>query len=128
MTTTEQTSIYDAMTSTDGDRATEPDYCYGCGQRPGAQMHCAPSADRRLTCNAYPAVPRVSIFPLDVESADTMPALHLRIMRETAQRVENETRVTVYALREAGWSWSRIANVLGTSKQAAQQRYGRFVN
>jgi hypothetical protein len=38
---------------------------------------------------------------------------------------ERELTHAVDRAREAGWSWRRIGEQLGTSSQAAHQRYGR---
>jgi hypothetical protein len=42
-----------------------------------------------------------------------------------AQELDAATQVAVDGLRERGYSWSEIASRLGTSRQAAQQRWGR---
>lgn len=41
--------------------------------------------------------------------------------REASERAVREA---VEACRADGWTWERIGNVLGVSRQAAQQRYG----
>lgn len=45
----------------------------------------------------------------------------LRSVETAAQTAQHDL---VGAMRDAGWSWSAIAECLGTSKQAAQQRFG----
>ncbi len=42
-------------------------------------------------------------------------------------RTEHQMAEAVVAARAAGLSWKRIGEQLGTSAQAAQQRYGSFV-
>lgn len=42
-----------------------------------------------------------------------------------AAELDAATRVAVEGLRERGYSWGHIASRLGTSRQAAQQRWGR---
>jgi hypothetical protein len=42
-------------------------------------------------------------------------------------RSERQIIDAVIAARNAGISWARIGNLLGTSAQAAQQRYGAGV-
>jgi cation transport ATPase len=42
-------------------------------------------------------------------------------------RTEHQIAEAVVAARAAGLSWKRIGEQLGTSAQAAQQRYGSFV-
>lgn len=44
--------------------------------------------------------------------------------REARQLAELEVRQMVKKARRAGVSWTQIGDVLGTTKQAAQQRYG----
>ena len=45
-----------------------------------------------------------------------------------AQRARDAAEAAVYLAvsncRAEGWTWERIGNVLGVSRQAAQQRYG----
>ena len=43
-------------------------------------------------------------------------------VRDEADRA---TATAVAALREQGFSWADVARVIGCSRQAAQQRYGR---
>lgn len=45
-------------------------------------------------------------------------------LRRAAETVESATRTAVERSREAGASWAEVAEPLGTSRQAAQQRYG----
>jgi len=49
--------------------------------------------------------------------------------RSDSIRVRSERHIidAVIAARNAGISWARIGNLLGTSAQAAQQRYGAVV-
>jgi hypothetical protein len=42
-----------------------------------------------------------------------------------ATELDAATHVAVEGLRERGYSWGEIASRLGTSRQAAQQRWGR---
>jgi hypothetical protein len=41
-----------------------------------------------------------------------------------AQEIDHATTVAVTGLRHAGYSWADIANRLGITRQAAQQRWG----
>ncbi len=45
----------------------------------------------------------------------------------TRARSERQIVDAVVAARAAGISWSKIGEILGTSAQAAQQRYGEVV-
>lgn len=45
----------------------------------------------------------------------------LREMRDFATWLEEET---IAGLRSEGWTWAQVGDLLGTTRQAAQQRYG----
>lgn len=51
---------------------------------------------------------------------DTLP-----LLRELVDQAEEVMRASVEQCRAEGYSWGEIAQRLGTSRQAAQQRYGR---
>jgi hypothetical protein len=58
-----------------------------------------------------------------------MKEIYLRDMSKAqseADRVQNEIFGCVSGARRHGASWAEIAEQLGTSRQAAQQRYGRY--
>jgi hypothetical protein len=63
----------------------------------------------------------------NAESANHTDKEHL----DTLNLIENavwQVRHNLLAdLRLAGWSWARIGQLLGVSRQAAEQRYGRAV-
>lgn len=48
--------------------------------------------------------------------------------RAVKQRADAERAIveSVAAMRAARWSWSSVGAILGTTGQAAQQRYGRI--
>lgn len=48
----------------------------------------------------------------------------IAVAAEQAKKVDEELRAAVAAAREGGDTWTRIATLLGTSRQAAQERYG----
>lgn len=52
-------------------------------------------------------------------------ALNLERAVMAAQDAEDEIRRIIPALRAHGASWATIGEILGVSKQAAQQRYGQ---
>jgi hypothetical protein len=52
----------------------------------------------------------------DIEALAAMVAL--------AEHIETAIRTAVIGLRSFGYSWTDIANQLGVSRQAAQQRWG----
>lgn len=62
--------------------------------------------------------------PRAEDERDARPYHALR--RAVSQRAEAERAVldAVAAMRAANWTWSSIGALLGTSGQAAQQRYG----
>ncbi|MFP3882777.1 MAG: hypothetical protein ACLFRT_01630 [Actinomycetota bacterium] len=60
---------------------------------------------------------------------DQVPVEEYLLRRAALTRARSEREVVdaVAAARSAGISWSKIGEVLGTSAQAAQQRYGTVV-
>lgn len=50
---------------------------------------------------------------------------HIVSARLAAQEAERKLYEAVVAAREHGESWTAIAAALGTSRQAAQQRFGK---
>jgi predicted transcriptional regulator len=53
------------------------------------------------------------------------PALALRAVASLRALVEATEELHVRRARELGWSWQQIAGLLGVSKQAVHQKYGR---
>ena len=60
------------------------------------------------------------------DSEDERPVEEYLLERAALNRARSEQQIVdaVVAARLAGISWSRIGDALGTSGQAAQQRYG----
>ena len=58
------------------------------------------------------------------------PVEEYLVQRAAAARARSERQIVeaVSAARAKGISWRRIGELLGTSAQAAQQRYGTFVD
>lgn len=55
-----------------------------------------------------------------------LPARDLAAQLENASdAIESARRILVMRLRESGRSWAEVGAVLRTTRQAAQQRYGR---
>jgi hypothetical protein len=52
------------------------------------------------------------------------PLTRLRVAALKRAAVEVEISEAVHQAREAGMSWSRLGEVLGTSGEAVRQRYG----
>jgi hypothetical protein len=54
------------------------------------------------------------------------PVSHNALIKAVGDRAaaEREIVLAVAAMRSANWAWSHIGGILGTSGQAAQQRYG----
>jgi hypothetical protein len=63
------------------------------------------------------------------KSGDERPVEEYLLERATVARARSERQVldAVTGARSKGVSWQRIGEILGTSAQAAQQRYGTAV-
>lgn len=63
------------------------------------------------------------------DPADERPVEEYLLQRAALARARSERQVVdaVVAARSAGLSWQRVGELLGTSAQAAQQRYGTVV-
>jgi predicted transcriptional regulator len=59
----------------------------------------------------------------DVTSED--PGVGLRAVASLRSLLEAVEELQVDAARERGWTWQEIASVLGVSKQAVHQKYGK---
>lgn len=59
-----------------------------------------------------------------------VPVEEYLLKRATLARARSERELVdaVIAARQKGTSWQRIGDILGTSAQAAQQRYGELVD
>jgi predicted transcriptional regulator len=53
------------------------------------------------------------------------PAVGLRAVASLRSLLEAVEELQVGAARERGWTWQEIASVLGVSKQAVHQKYGK---
>ena len=60
--------------------------------------------------------------PVDADRVDS-PLLQLRRAAWRRAKVERDLRDAVRTARDAGESWARIGEQLGTSGEAARQRY-----
>lgn len=65
----------------------------------------------------------------DPDQATEIPVEEYLLRRAVIARARTEQRLldTVVGARAAGMSWHKIGALLGTSAQAAQQRYGAVV-
>jgi len=65
----------------------------------------------------------------DPGPSDERPVEEYLLERAALARARGELQIVdaVTAARAKGVSWQRIGELLGTSAQAAQQRYGQFV-
>lgn len=63
------------------------------------------------------------------DEGDERPVEEYLLERAVLDRARSERQVidAVVAARGAGASWQKVGNLLGTSAQAAQQRYGSVV-
>jgi hypothetical protein len=58
------------------------------------------------------------------QTASDNPEIGLRGVASLRALLEAVEELQVRRARELGWSWQRIATLLGVSKQAVHQRYG----
>jgi hypothetical protein len=65
----------------------------------------------------------------DPDNAEEIPVEEYLLQRAVVARARSEQQLLdrVVAARAAGLSWQKIGALLGTSAQAAQQRYGTVV-
>ena len=65
----------------------------------------------------------------DPETGDERPVEEYLLERAALARARSERQIVdaVTTARSKNVSWQRIGELLGTSAQAAQQRYGNFV-
>lgn len=65
----------------------------------------------------------------DPQPGDERPVEEYLIQRAAIARARSERQIVeaVTAARSKGLSWQRVGELLGTSAQAAQQRYGHLV-
>jgi hypothetical protein len=69
----------------------------------------------------------VSSEPADVVAGVSSPDpdVGLRAVASLRALLEAVEKLQVANAREQGWSWQRIAAVLGVSRQAVHQKYGK---
>jgi len=51
----------------------------------------------------------------------------LRVAQRAAEEAESNLVAAIANMRRRGWSWQRVGEVLGTSRQAAWERFHRRV-
>jgi hypothetical protein len=59
------------------------------------------------------------------QTASEDPEIGLRAVASLRALVEAVEELQVQRARELSWSWQRIAELLGVSKQAVHQKYGK---
>jgi predicted transcriptional regulator len=59
------------------------------------------------------------------QAASEDPEVGLRGVASLRALLEAVEELQVRRARKLGWSWQRIAELLGVSKQAAHQKYGK---
>ena len=59
------------------------------------------------------------------QTASEDPAIGLRGVASLRALLEAVEELQVRRAREVGWSWQQIAALLGVSKQAVHQKYGK---
>lgn len=99
---------------------------------------CLPSRQSlHVTGNQYaasdlPELPdlaaRIAQDSRRLESADTEPLDAVRITRDIGRLSDTALRAAVDRARASGHTWQEISDVLGTSRQAAFQRFGKPID
>jgi len=66
---------------------------------------------------------------LDADQTEEIPVEEYLLQRAVVTRARSEQQLldAVITARAAGLSWQKIGIILGTSAQAAQQRYGAVI-
>jgi predicted transcriptional regulator len=59
------------------------------------------------------------------QAASDDPQIGLRGVASLRALLEAVEELQVHRARELGWSWQQIAELLGVSKQAVHQKYGK---
>jgi predicted transcriptional regulator len=59
------------------------------------------------------------------QTASADPAIGLRGVASLRALLEAVEELQVRRARDRGWSWQQIAELLGVSKQAVHQKYGK---
>jgi predicted transcriptional regulator len=67
----------------------------------------------------------VEASELMAQTASADPEVGLRGVASLRAHLEAVEELQVRRARELGWSWQQIAAVLGVSKQAVHQKYGK---
>jgi len=78
--------------------------------------------------NTYPEIAGQEAGAVLLEGVRALPGAaprNLQRLRQLQKHTEAMIAAAVQAMRANGSTWSEIAESLGVSKQAAQQRYGR---
>ncbi len=84
-----------------------------------------PKSSRQIVDHAASLVSIFESYEPGVEDErDVRPYHALRRAVEQRADAERAVRQAVRDARAANWSWATIGGLLGTSGQAAQQRYG----
>jgi DNA-directed RNA polymerase specialized sigma24 family protein len=80
-----------------------------------------------LTENHRQAILTAMVEPSDVvaQTASADPEVGLRGVASLRALLEAVEELQVRHARELGWSWQQIAALLGVSKQAVHQKYGK---
>lgn len=82
--------------------------------------------DEALSLDAGVGWKRFGRITLDIEDAleNLAPSARLRLLHLLGRSIEERTIVAATAARDIGASWAEVGELLGVTKQAAQQRFG----
>ncbi len=68
-----------------------------------------------------------SYEPDPADHRDPAPVLAMREAIKTRAAAEAALTAAIAAARSAGYSWATVGTIIGTSGEAARQRYGQLV-
>jgi len=112
-----------------------PSECQSCGrplpaqqgkgrQRRYCSATCRSAARRSRAANVKPRL-TTSTRQDTLGDGDSAPLAEVSRARDTARAAEEALRQAVERARDAGHTWQEVGVVLGTTRQAAFQRFGR---
>lgn len=106
--------------------ATHPEHCSACRRRARAKATRSPE---ELPAKVKRVTRTIDAIVRSIESdADFTGPEDLALLDKQARSAEVALGTAVRAMREVhGYSWTDVGHALGTSRQAAQQRFARYM-